>query len=67
MNVGDWHETDMPTVLRNVRSRQSGRHLLVASISPFDPSALVHGVGQDALAARIDEADRPAIRRAVND
>jgi hypothetical protein len=47
--------------------RQSGRHLLVASISPFDPSALVHGVGQDALAARIDEADRPAIRRAVND
>ncbi len=35
--VHTWHETDMPTPLRNVRSRgQSGKHLLAASISGFD-------------------------------
>src|SRR6267143_3695369 len=33
-----WHETDMPTAMRDVRSRgQSGKHLLAARISPFDP------------------------------
>jgi hypothetical protein len=32
------HETDMPTPLRNVRSRgQSGKHLLALSFSGFDP------------------------------
>ena len=58
----------MPTVLRNVRSRRAKRRSFARSeYFAFDPSALVHGVGQDALAARIDEADRPVIRRAVND
>src|SRR5216683_2007591 len=33
-----WHETDMPTALRDVRSQeQSGKHLLTASSSQFDP------------------------------
>ena len=31
------HETDMPTLLRNVRSQgQSGKHLLALSFSGFD-------------------------------
>jgi hypothetical protein len=33
-----WHETDMPTALRDVRSQeQSGKHLLTVSSSQFDP------------------------------
>jgi hypothetical protein len=33
-----WHQTDMPTVFRDVRFQgQSGKHLLVLGISPFDP------------------------------
>src|SRR6267142_3330329 len=36
--VHTWHETDMPTVLRDVRSRgQSGKHVLALSFSGFDP------------------------------
>src|SRR5260370_29937841 len=32
-----WHETDMPTASINVRFQgQSGKHMLAASISPFD-------------------------------
>jgi len=34
-----WHETDMPTALRNVRyRRQSRKHLPALSFSGFDPS-----------------------------
>jgi hypothetical protein len=34
------HEANMPTVLRDVRYwMNSGKHLLAASISEFDPSA----------------------------
>jgi hypothetical protein len=37
-NVSCWHETDMPTLLRNVRSQgQSGKHLLTLRFSGFDP------------------------------
>src|SRR6266849_489971 len=37
-NVRSWHETDMPTALRNVRYQgQSGKHLLSLSFSGFDP------------------------------
>jgi hypothetical protein len=37
-NVWLWHETDMPTLFRNVRSQgQSGKHLLALSFSGFDP------------------------------
>jgi hypothetical protein len=33
-----WHEPDMPQQSLYVRCRgQSGKHLLLASISPFDP------------------------------
>ena len=33
-----WHETDMPTALRDVRSQeQSGKHVLPLSSSQFDP------------------------------
>jgi hypothetical protein len=33
-----WHETEMPTALRDVRSQeQSGKHLLTVSSSQFDP------------------------------
>src|SRR5450759_377575 len=33
-----WHRTDMPTLLSDVRCwDQSRKHLLAASISPFDP------------------------------
>src|SRR5258708_2652053 len=33
-----WHETDMPTTLRDVRfQRQSGKHKLPSSSSAFDP------------------------------
>jgi adenylate cyclase len=36
--VGTWHETDMPTALRNVRYQgQSGKHVLALSLSGFDP------------------------------
>ena len=42
-----WHETDMPTALRDVRSQgQSGRHLLPLSISDF-----VEGFGCRPIAA----------------
>ena len=35
--VGTWHETDMPTALRNVRYQgQSGKHVLALSFSGFD-------------------------------
>jgi hypothetical protein len=35
--VADWHQTDMPTALRNVRSQgQSGNHKLALSFSGFD-------------------------------
>jgi hypothetical protein len=38
-NVACWHETDMPTALRNVRSQgQSGKHMLALSFSAFDRS-----------------------------
>jgi hypothetical protein len=38
--VGFWYETEMPPQSLHVRYReQSGRHLLAASISPFDPNA----------------------------
>ena len=33
-----WHETDMPTAMRDVRSRgQSGKHILAVSLSESDP------------------------------
>ena len=33
-----WHETDMPTTLRDVRFQgQSGKHMLASSFSGFDP------------------------------
>jgi len=36
--VGFWHDTDMPTAMRDVRSRgQSGKHILAVSFSGFDP------------------------------
>jgi hypothetical protein len=34
-----WHETDMPTTLRDVRFQgQSGKHMLALSFSGFDPN-----------------------------
>jgi hypothetical protein len=40
VDVGYWHETEMPPQSLHVRYReQSGRHLLAASISPFGPGA----------------------------
>ncbi len=34
-----WHETDMKTALRDVRSQgQSGKHLLALSFSGLDPT-----------------------------
>src|SRR5882762_1895054 len=34
-----WHETDMPTAMRDVRSRgQSRKHILAMSLSGFDPN-----------------------------
>jgi adenylate cyclase len=37
-DVSKWHETDMLTALRNVRSLgQSGKHMLAMSFSGFDP------------------------------
>src|SRR6266404_7552455 len=39
-NVTYWHETDMPTLLRDVRFQgQNGKHVLSLSFSGFDPSA----------------------------
>ena len=47
-NIANGNKTDMPTLLRNVRSRgQSGKHLLAASISPFDPKATLAGSSVD--------------------
>src|SRR5258707_15339608 len=38
-HVCSWHETDMPTRLRDVRSQgQSGKHMLAWSFSDFDPN-----------------------------
>src|SRR6267378_2512291 len=35
-DVRRWHETDMPTALRDVRSQgQSGKHILAVSLSVF--------------------------------
>jgi hypothetical protein len=40
-DVAWWHETDMPTALRDVRSQgQSGKHMLALSFSAFDPSRI---------------------------
>jgi hypothetical protein len=37
-NGRNWHVSDMPTLLSDVRCWvNSGKHLLAASISPFDP------------------------------
>jgi hypothetical protein len=37
-HVASWHETEVPKYLGNVRYwMNSGKHLLLASISPFDP------------------------------
>src|SRR6267378_2032811 len=37
--VHTWHETDMPTALRDVRSQgQTGKHILALSFSGFDPT-----------------------------
>jgi hypothetical protein len=39
-----WHETDMPTALRDVRSQgQSGKHVLASSFSGFDPNRTFEG------------------------
>jgi len=38
-----WHETDMPTAMRDVRSRgQSGKNILAVSLSGFDPLAVIN-------------------------
>ena len=38
-SVRCWHETDMPTAVRDVRSQgQSGKHMLGLSSSQFDPT-----------------------------
>src|SRR5258706_15504808 len=38
IDVAYWHQTDMPTVFRDVRFQgQSGKHLLALSFSGFDP------------------------------
>jgi hypothetical protein len=38
-DVAFWHETDMPTTLRDVRYQgQSGKHILASSFSGFDPT-----------------------------
>jgi hypothetical protein len=35
-----WHETDMPTAMRDVRSRgQSAKHIHAVSFSGLDPNA----------------------------
>ena len=50
-----WHETDMPTVLRNVRSLgQSGSHLLALGFSGFDPGPDINalpGTSSDKIGA----------------
>ena len=39
--VSCWHNPDMPTLLLSVRYRvRSGKHLLAASISAFDPTRI---------------------------
>ena len=45
-----WHETEMPPQSLHVRYRdQSGRHLLAASISPFDPNETLASPDGNAL------------------
>ena len=47
--VGTWHETDMPTALRNVRYQgQSGKHVLALSFSGFDPEQTIFAKPIDA-------------------
>jgi hypothetical protein len=44
--VWSWHETDMPTALRDVRSqRQSGKHILAVSFSVFGPTRTLQSLG----------------------
>jgi hypothetical protein len=39
-NAFGWHETDMPTLLRDVRSQgQSRKHIVALRSSRFDPKA----------------------------
>ncbi len=48
--VCSWHETDMRTLLRNVRSKeQSGKHMLPSGFSGFD-SKRASGLGAVAIA-----------------
>src|SRR5258706_13622859 len=43
--VHTWHETDMPTASRDVRSQgQSGKHLLGLSFSSFDDPKRTWGI-----------------------
>jgi hypothetical protein len=62
-DVSGWHRTDMPPLLSDVRCwGQSGKHLLAASISPFDPTATfaVHcGNGFDADITPIKKSFKP--------
>src|ERR1700687_4228316 len=44
--VHTWHETDMPTLFRNVRSQvQSRKHVLALSFSGFDPKPDLRNTG----------------------
>jgi len=43
-NVGEWHEADMTSLLRDVRFQgQSRKHLLALSFSSFDPTETLAG------------------------
>ena len=56
-DVGSWHETDMPTALRNVRSQgQSGKHVLVVSFSGFDPSGTLAAKKIESLTCSVVDA-----------
>jgi len=55
-NVSSWHETDMPTTLRDVRFQgQSGKHLLALSFSGFDPQRTSDGLALTWTASRVGQ------------
>jgi hypothetical protein len=52
VDVSSWHETDMLTAVRDVRSQgQSGKHILAVSFSGFDPE-------QKSATSKVSSVDR---------
>jgi hypothetical protein len=64
--VHTWHQTDMPTVFRDVRFQgQSGKHLLASSFSGFDAVDGAHSAASKCH--RVVALEQTTLRGAVHE